>query len=115
MKNWQSVPIRTLFEAPIYQLVPEAMKNIAKTLVEESASCDVLVIWTDCDREGESIGAEIARVCRESNPRIDVYRAKFSEITPRAIEHAARHLTRLDQRIVDAVECRSELDLRIGA
>ncbi|EYC15966.1 hypothetical protein Y032_0035g3067 [Ancylostoma ceylanicum] len=115
MKNWQSVPIGTLFEAPIYQVVPEGMKNIAKTLVEESASCDILVIWTDCDREGESIGAEIARVCRESNPRIDVYRAKFSEITPRAIEHAARHLTRLDQRIVDAVECRSELDLRIGA
>ncbi|RCN48206.1 DNA topoisomerase [Ancylostoma caninum] len=115
MKNWQSVPVRTLFEAPIYQVVPEAMKNIAKTLVEESASCDVLVIWTDCDREGESIGAEIARVCKESNPRIDVFRAKFSEITPRAIEHAARHLTRLDQRIIDAVECRSELDLRIGA
>ncbi|KHJ86315.1 toprim domain protein [Oesophagostomum dentatum] len=121
MKNWATVPIRSLFDAPVYRYVPEGMKNIAKTLVlvkfaviEESAKCDVLVIWTDCDREGEGIGAEIAKVCSESNPRIDVYRARFSEITPRAINYASQHLTRLDQRIVDAVQCRSELDLRIG-
>ncbi|KAK6038203.1 hypothetical protein COOONC_24291, partial [Cooperia oncophora] len=81
---------------------------------EESAKNEVLVIWTDCDREGESIGAEIAKVCLESNRRLDIYRARFSEITPRAIENAARHLTRLDQKMIDAVDCRSQLDLRIG-
>uniref|UniRef100_A0A7I4Y9H7 DNA topoisomerase n=1 Tax=Haemonchus contortus TaxID=6289 RepID=A0A7I4Y9H7_HAECO len=115
MKNWTTVPIGTLFDAPIYSVIPDGMKNIARTLKEESAKSDVLVIWTDCDREGESIGAEIAKVCLETNRQIDVYRAKFSEITPRAIENAARHLTRLDQKVVDAVDCRSQLDLRIGA
>ncbi|KJH48145.1 DNA topoisomerase [Dictyocaulus viviparus] len=122
MKNWHAVPARSLFDAPVYSAVTENMKNIANTLTEESANSDVLVIWTDCDREGESIGAEIAKVCLESNRRLDVYRAsikfdtvlRFSEITPRAIEHAAKHLTRLDQKIVDAVDCRSQLDLRIG-
>lgn len=91
------------------------MRNIARTLAEESANSDILVIWTDCDREGESIGAEVAKVCLESNRRLDVYRARFSEITPAAIEYAARNLTRLDQKTIDAVDCRSELDLRIGA
>lgn len=43
---------------------------------EESAKSDILVIWTDCDREGESIGAEVAKVCLESNRRLDVYRAR---------------------------------------
>uniref|UniRef100_A0A0K0CVM8 DNA topoisomerase n=1 Tax=Angiostrongylus cantonensis TaxID=6313 RepID=A0A0K0CVM8_ANGCA len=114
MKNWNLVPVRSLFDAPIYSSIPEKMKDIATTLTEESAKCDVLVIWTDCDREGESIGAEIAKVCLKSNQRLDVYRARFSEITPRAIEYAAKHLTRLDQNIVDAVDCRSQLDLRIG-
>ncbi|VDO35049.1 unnamed protein product [Haemonchus placei] len=115
MKNWTTVPIGTLFDAPIYSVIPDGMKNIARTLKwVQSAKSDVLVIWTDCDREGESIGAEIAKVCLETNRQIDVYRAKFSEITPRAIENAARHLTRLDQKVVDAVDCRSQLDLRIG-
>ncbi|KAK6742433.1 hypothetical protein RB195_009979 [Necator americanus] len=115
MKNWNTVPVRTLFDAPVYRVVPEGMKNIARTLEEESAKCGILVIWTDCDREGESIGAEIAEVCSKSNPQIDIYRARFSEITRRAILQASRNLTRLDQKVVDAVECRSELDLRIGA
>lgn len=38
------------------------------------------MIWTDCDREGEHIGSEIVKVCREGNPRIIVKRARFSAI-----------------------------------
>jgi DNA topoisomerase-3 len=38
------------------------------------------MIWTDCDREGENIGAEIAKVCRKANPNIVVKRARFSAI-----------------------------------
>lgn len=49
------------------------------------------------------------------NPRIQVYRAHFSEITGAAIYRAMNSLTGLNQNIVDAVDCRSELDLRIGA
>lgn len=65
-----------------------------------------MVIWTDCDREGEDIGAEIVSVCQEVKPNIDVFRARFSEITQSAIWRAVNTLSRLDQRLVDAVECR---------
>uniref|UniRef100_A0A1I7XJ47 DNA topoisomerase n=1 Tax=Heterorhabditis bacteriophora TaxID=37862 RepID=A0A1I7XJ47_HETBA len=116
MKDWKvNVPISSLFDAPVYHVVPDGMKDIARTLKEESAKCDTLVIWTDCDREGENIGSEIVKVCLEGNRRMDVFRAKFSEITPQAIMNAIQNLLRLDRNIVDAVDCRSELDLRIGA
>ncbi|OZC06314.1 DNA topoisomerase [Onchocerca flexuosa] len=75
----------------------------------------LLVIWTDCDREGEAIGAEVVTVCTQAKHNLDVYRARFSEITNTAVNRALNNLVRLDQRLVDAVECRSELDLRIGA
>ena len=35
-----------------------------KTLEREVRGADTLIIWTDCDREGENIGYEIIDVCR---------------------------------------------------
>ncbi|TKR77184.1 hypothetical protein L596_018201 [Steinernema carpocapsae] len=117
MRNWQNVPIVELFGAQVHRSVPPEMENIKKTLLEEASRADTLVIWTDCDREGENIGAEIVFVCRQARDKsnLPVYRAKFSEITPAAIRNAIANLQRLDERIVAAVDCRSELDLRIGA
>ena len=40
------------------------------------------MIWTDCDREGEFIGAMVAKVCRRAKPNIVVKRARFSAIIP---------------------------------
>lgn len=75
----------------------------------------ILIIWTDCDREGENIGFEVIDVCLNLNPRLRVYRAKFSEITPTAITRAINTLVQPDKRLSDAVDVRAELDLRIGA
>lgn len=37
---------------------------VQRTLEKEVKQCQALVIWTDCDREGENIGFEIIDVCR---------------------------------------------------
>lgn len=42
------------------------------------------------------------------------YRAKFSEITKQSIERALQTLAEPDKAMSDAVDVRSELDLRIG-
>jgi DNA topoisomerase III len=55
-------------------------KNIAKNIEDLARRSDVLVIWTDCDREGEHIGGEIRDVARKGKAGIVVRRARFSNI-----------------------------------
>lgn len=40
----------------------------------------MLIIWTDCDREGEYIGYEISQVAKASNYNILIKRARFSVV-----------------------------------
>jgi len=75
----------------------------------------MLIIWTDCDREGEHIGSEIVEICRAANSRLDVYRARYSAVTQSELRRSMTNLKRLDLKQVAAVEARSELDLRSGA
>ncbi|KAM9843380.1 DNA topoisomerase 3-alpha [Aulostomus maculatus] len=91
------------------------MIQIKRTLEKEARQCQALVIWTDCDREGENIGFEIIDVCKAVKPNIRLFRAKFSEITPNSIRRACETLSEPDANISDAVDVRQELDLRIGA
>lgn len=55
-------------------------KVIAKNIETESRGAGVLYIWTDCDREGEHIGTEIRDIALRVNSRLEVKRAKFSNI-----------------------------------
>jgi DNA topoisomerase-3 len=61
------------------------MKDIKKNLMDEARYAHALVVWTDNDREGEKIGADVMSLCRSVNPRIIVKRARFSVIQPRYI------------------------------
>lgn len=53
-------------------------------------------------------------MCRAVKPNIQVYRAKFSEITSAAVFRALNTIATPDIRQSQAVDVRSELDLRIG-
>ncbi|XP_011878275.1 PREDICTED: DNA topoisomerase 3 isoform X2 [Vollenhovia emeryi] len=114
--KWHGCHPLSLFDAPVTkQCLVDNYVKIKKTLEREARSCNALVIWTDCDREGENIGFEIIEVCQAVRSNIRVYRAKFSEITRQSIERALQTLGEPDKAISDAVDVRSELDLRIGA
>ena len=71
--------------------------------------------WLDCDREGENISMEVQSVCLKVNPAMRVSRARFSSLTPGEINKAVRTLTVVDVNAADAVDARSEIDLRAGA
>lgn len=114
-KSWQSCNPEQLFEAPVVKTCSDDYIKIRKTLEREVRSCNGLIIWTDCDREGENIGFEIIEVCRAIKPNIPIYRAKFSEITAASVKRAITNLIEPDQKQSQAVDVRMELDLRIGA
>lgn len=103
-KRWQSVDPMALFDAPINTFIKDVSdcllffslnehplrvepplqehEPIAKNLKQEARTAEELMIWTDCDREGEHIGSEIVDVVRQVKPDIRVSRAKFSAIIP---------------------------------
>ena len=57
--------------------------DIKRTLDEEARTCQWLVLWLDCDREGENIAFEVVEVCTEANRHLNVWRARFSALIER--------------------------------
>ncbi|KAH9898858.1 DNA topoisomerase [Xylariomycetidae sp. FL2044] len=113
-KNWQYPPPDRLFDAPVNVVVSEDKTKIAENIATQARYANALCIWTDCDREGEHIGYEICQAARKGNRTLDIRRAKFSNIERAHILNASRSLINLDQKQVNAVASRIELDLRIG-
>lgn len=114
-KNWKGCDPIALFDAPVDKVCPEDYEKIKRTLEREVKFCAGLIIWTDCDREGENIGFEVIDVCRAVKPNLVIYRAKFSDMTKVALTRAMNSLGRPDEKLSQAVDVRTELDLRIGA
>ncbi|KAF8799282.1 prokaryotic type I DNA topoisomerase [Phlegmacium glaucopus] len=114
-RKWNACDSFDLFDAPVDIQVASDKKTIEQNLLTQARRADVLMIWTDCDREGEHIGMEVAKVCRKAKPTIRIKRARFSAIIPQQIHNAAQHPVELDKRQADAVEARIILDLKVGA
>ncbi|KAL4991050.1 DNA topoisomerase [Aspergillus falconensis] len=113
--GWTSCPPAALFEAPVKISVDDDKKAIADNIMKQAMYNQYLVIWTDCDREGEHIGTEVRDQAKAGNGRIVVKRAKFNNTEKVHVLNAARSLIELDERQANAVAARIELDLRIGA
>ncbi|CDU22640.1 related to DNA topoisomerase III alpha [Sporisorium scitamineum] len=114
-KGWFSCSPADLFQAPIITDLSDDAKQIGTNLRMEARNADAVMIWTDCDREGEHIGSEIVTEVRKVRRNIRVMRARFSAIIDSQIHAACQNTVDLDWRAADAVESRIQLDLRIGA
>lgn len=79
-RSWSSCDPVILFDVPVETKVAEDKKSIEQNLLSEARGCQTLMIWTDCDREGENIGMEIANVCKKANRNLQIKRARFSAI-----------------------------------
>ncbi|KAI1931477.1 DNA topoisomerase [Ophidiomyces ophidiicola] len=115
LRHWQSCPPAQLFDAPVIEGVAKERVSIAQNIRDKARQADALFIWTDCDREGEHIGAEVRTEAIKGNPGIEVRRAKFSNTEKAHVMRAAKNPINLDERLANAVAARIELDLRIGA
>jgi len=84
-----------------------------------SVNCDFVVLWLDCDKEGENICFEVLEICKRNIPKSQkvqrVYRAKFSSIANKDIVAAfegLQHQPNYNESI--SVDARQVLDLKIG-
>ncbi|CAI5943898.1 unnamed protein product [Closterium sp. NIES-65] len=114
-RKWHACDPLQLFDAPVYKAIPQDKAALEVTLREEARRSEQLVLWLDCDREGENIAYEVMQVCLAANSRLAVFRAHFSALVDRDIHHAAQNLGRPNSNFADAVDARQEIDLRIGA
>ncbi len=102
-KNWSQTDMQSLYEIPLEKVPTETSTKVVENLVQYSRDVDDLVIWTDCDREGEAIGFDIIDLCRKRKPGIKIHRAHFSALTKQDIERAANNLLPPNRNLADAV------------
>lgn len=114
-KSWANCSPIDLFNAPIIKSVKDENVDIQRTLEAEAKKNQILLLWLDCDLEGENIAFEVERVCKAANPRLDVWRARFSAVSAADVLRNMTNPDRLNVHMNDAVEARQEIDLRIGA
>ena len=85
-QNWEKVNPIDLFGAPTQKVESNPKNHVVKNLKKESKGIDYIVLWLDCDREGENICFEVLSVISKNiKNRNNVFRAKFSSLTPHDI------------------------------
>ncbi|MCW1291550.1 MAG: DNA topoisomerase I [Candidatus Rehaiarchaeum fermentans] len=112
-KNWDEETIKNLYKAEIVYYEKE--KEIINKLREIGKNADLLIIATDYDSEGESIGLEAAQIVKAVNPKIKVKRALFSALTKKELNEAFSNLTEINENLANSANARREIDLLIGA
>ncbi len=103
------VKVQEEFE-PLY-VVPSDKKKVVAELRSALKKADEVLLATDEDREGESIGWHLFEVLK---PKVPVRRMIFHEITREAIEQALKETRSIDNDLVRAQETRRILDRLVG-
>ncbi len=103
------VKVQEDFE-PLY-VIPAGKKKVITELKAALKDADELLLATDEDREGESMGWHLSEVLQ---PKIPVKRMIFHEITPEAIDQALKTPRSINNDLVRAQETRRILDRLVG-
>ncbi|CAG0884439.1 unnamed protein product, partial [Darwinula stevensoni] len=117
--NWDRVDPAELFSCPTEKKEATPKLQMVKYLSQEARGSDYLILWLDCDKEGENICFEVItathsvmNISRERSQCI--FRAHFSALTDKDIKAAFQNLGEPNENEARSVDARQELDLRIG-
>ncbi|KAL0432928.1 UNVERIFIED_CONTAM: DNA topoisomerase 3-beta [Sesamum latifolium] len=114
-QDWSSTNPLDLFDAPIVKSESTPKAHICRHLSQEARGCGHLVLWLDCDREGENICFEVIECTGfQSTAGKKVHRARFSSVTEKDILKAMNSLVEPNKNEAQAVDARQEIDLKVG-
>jgi DNA topoisomerase-3 len=118
--NWETTDPGDLYHAETIKKESIPSLRICQFLRQEGRGIDYLVLWLDCDKEGENICYEVInevepamRHARSHDDHV-ILRAKFSAISETAIFQAFNNLGLPNWNESRSVDARQELDLRVG-
>ncbi|CAO0801488.1 unnamed protein product [Mucor circinelloides] len=118
--SWDIDPLK-LFEAKTVKSESNPKMRLGHHLQSAAKGMDYLVLWLDCDREGENICFEVIENClpymkhpQHGGKMKNVLRAKFSAITKEDVRRAMNNLGVPNENEARAVDARQELDLKVG-
>ncbi|QDT63166.1 type I DNA topoisomerase [Calycomorphotria hydatis] len=110
-ESWSTLGVNVTQDYEPLYVVPGDKKKRVKELKDALKNADELLIATDEDREGESIGWHLVQLLK---PKVPVKRMVFSEITKSAILEAIEQTRDLNEDLVSAQETRRVLDRLYG-
>ncbi len=98
---------------PNYEVMKDKKKVVAE-LKKAAEKSSAIVLAPDPDREGEAIAWHIADQLRAESKNKPVTRARFNEITKKAILEALQHTDKLNETLYNAQQARRILDRIVG-
>ncbi|PNT64880.1 hypothetical protein BRADI_4g34290v3 [Brachypodium distachyon] len=115
-QNWEGTDPVDLFNAPVLRSECNPKVHIRRHLAQEARGCTYLILWLDCDREGENICYEVINCTGipENEVGRRIFRAKFSSVTEKDISNAMDNLVLPNKDEALSVDARQEIDLKVG-
>ena len=107
---------------PHYE-ISKGKEKVVVEIANLASKADEILLATDPDREGEAIAWHIVQIIRNDsgntkseiqNPKQDIKRVVYHEITKEAIEEALKHPRIIDENLRRAQEARRVLDRLVG-
>ncbi|MCB0098525.1 MAG: DNA topoisomerase I, partial [Caldilineaceae bacterium] len=108
---WARLGVNVENDFEPHYVISRGKKKTVDELKKLLKDADELILATDEDREGESIGWHLSEVL---NPKVPVRRMVFHEITREAIQEALNNTRNLDENLIRAQETRRILDRLVG-
>ena len=71
-RKWNACKPLDLFELPIVKRVKESNRDLKMQLEAEARKCQWLILWLDCDAEGENIAFEVMEVIINTWVKMDL-------------------------------------------
>ena len=114
-QSWDKTDPVALFDAEVVKEESNPKVRLPAHFKAEAKGVSHLVLWLDCDREGENICFEVIRNVQPQlpNPK-NVWRAKFSSLAPNDLLIAYDTLGYPNENESKSVDARQEIDLKIG-